>query len=63
MVHYTDIVSVDYAEIPILDFGLLDLPRGKEKLVVQLKEAVEQTGMSITLLAFLGEVKHNITAV
>ncbi|KAG6999439.1 acetyl-coenzyme A transferase nodX [Physcia stellaris] len=37
-------LQLDYAEIPILDFGLLDLPRGKEKLVVQLKEAVEQTG-------------------
>ncbi|KAG7002005.1 hypothetical protein G7Y79_00029g063010 [Physcia stellaris] len=37
-------LQLDYAEIPILDFGLLDLPQGKEKLVVQLKEAVEQTG-------------------
>ena len=44
--------SVDYAEIPVLDLGLVDLPGGKEKLVAQLKDAVEQTGMATSFPAF-----------
>lgn len=41
---------VEYADIPILDFSVFDKPGGKEKLAGQLKEAVQQTGMSATLL-------------
>ncbi|MCJ1471142.1 hypothetical protein MMC07_009790 [Pseudocyphellaria aurata] len=37
-------LQLEYADIPILDFGAVDLPGGKEKLVAQLKDAVQQTG-------------------
>lgn len=40
---------VEYADIPILDFSVFNLPGGKEKLAAQLKEAVQQTGMPVPL--------------
>lgn len=40
---------VEYADIPILDFSVFNLPGGKEKLAGQLKEAVQQTGMPVPL--------------
>ncbi|KAK3346410.1 2OG-Fe(II) oxygenase family oxidoreductase, partial [Lasiosphaeria hispida] len=36
--------QVDYVDIPVLDLGLMNSPEGKEKLVAQLKGAVEHTG-------------------
>ncbi|OJD33684.1 2og-fe oxygenase family oxidoreductase [Diplodia corticola] len=36
--------QLDYADIPILDFGEFDRPGGVERLVAQTKEAVEGTG-------------------
>lgn len=46
-VQYAHISLVEYADIPVLDFGAVDLPGGKEKLVAQLKDAVQQTGMFV----------------
>jgi hypothetical protein len=35
---------VQYSEIPSLNFSQYDVPGGKEKLIAQMKEAVEDTG-------------------
>ena len=51
-VHDTNFDSVDFAAIPVLDLGLVELPGGKDKLVAQLKDAVEQTGMATSSPAF-----------
>ncbi|KAI1345342.1 2OG-Fe(II) oxygenase family oxidoreductase [Xylaria sp. FL0043] len=40
----TEIATVNFAEIPILDLGVIDTANGREKLVAQLKEAVESSG-------------------
>lgn len=44
---------VEYADIPILDFSVFDKPGGKEKLAGQLKEAVQQTGISAPLPVYI----------
>ena len=51
-VPYFNVSLVEYADIPILDFSDFERPGGKEKLVAQLKEAVQQTGRSVPL--FMG---------
>jgi len=41
-------LTVQYSDIPALDFSQYDLPGGKEKLTAKMKEAVEDTGEFIS---------------
>lgn len=47
---YTDICTVDWADLVTLDLSQFDVPGGKQKLANQLKDAVHNVGPFTSLL-------------